>query len=179
MLSMVNHQRARRERALSFSRVMYSGGSCALGSRRFAFCSLAPTWKALTSGIMVRPSAKLVKKMMAKVVLMSTKRFGVRKLSTSSSVMMPRMPQYHMITWHRNGIFSRRPRFRKNDSTNVLHARDTKHMSSVIRMNQKFQFSFAMPSGRNSKIPNDTNTSSSDIKSSPLSTPITITNTKQ
>ena len=118
--------------------------------------------------------------MTAKVVLMRTERLGVRKLRTSSSVMMPRMPQYHMITWHLSGIFSLRPRFKKNDSTNVLHARDTKHMVSVSRMNHTFQLPLDVFSGRNSRMPNDTNTSSSDMKSSPLffwSEPVMTTTT--
>ena len=111
---------------------------------------------------------KFVKKIIAKVVLINVERFGVLKLRTRRSVIIPRMPQYHMMTWHFMGIFCFLPRFKKNDSTKVLHARATKHMTSVIIINHKFQFSAPKFSGVNKRIPKDTNTINSDKKSKPL-----------
>lgn len=114
------------------------------------------------------PIAKFVKKIMAKVVLMRTERFGVRKLRTRSRVMMPRMPQYHMMTWHLKGIFCFLPRLRKNERKKVLQARDTKHMIKVMTMNHRFQFAAERFSGKKRRIPKDTKTMSSDKKSRPL-----------
>ena len=93
---------------------------------------------------------------------MSMERFGVWKLSTSSSVTMPRMPHHQSTSWILNGILLLRPRLRKNDSTNTFSARDTKSSTSTMKMNSGFQLDRTRFSGENNRMPNERNTSSSD-----------------